>query len=124
LPIKLGMGGALGRGSQWQSWIHVQDVLRGIAHLWKAASTESLAGAEVFNFTAPEVLSQKQFGQVAARVLHRPCFMPTPAWPMRLALGEQADLLLEGQRVVPKRLLDSGFDFTYPDLEAALRSVV
>lgn len=124
LPIKLGMGGPLGRGSQWQSWIHVQDVLRGIAHLWKAASTESLACAEVFNFTAPEVLSQKQFSQVAARVLHRPCFMPTPAWPMRLALGEQADLLLEGQRVVPKRLLDSGFEFAYPDLESTLRSVV
>ena len=60
---------------------------------------------------------------MAAKVLHRPCFFPTPGWPMRLMLGEQSDLLLEGQRVVPANLLESGFQFTYPDAESALRSL-
>jgi NAD dependent epimerase/dehydratase family enzyme len=63
------------------------------------------------------------FSKVAAKVLHRPCFFPTPGWPMRLMLGEQSDLLLEGQRVVPENLLASGFTFTYPDAESALRSL-
>ncbi|MFZ6873433.1 TIGR01777 family oxidoreductase [Undibacterium sp. Di27W] len=118
LPIKLGVGGALGSGKQWQSWIHVYDVLRGIAHVWQHEAT--LNHDNAISFTAPQAVRQKQFSQVAARVLHRPSFFPTPGWPMRLALGEQADLLLEGQRVVPRRLLESGFVFSYPDLGMAL----
>ena len=118
LPIKLGVGGALGDGRQWLSWIHVDDLIGGIAQVWRGGQ----GGA--FNFTAPDSVPQKQFSQVAAAVLHRPCFMPTPAWPMRLALGEQADLLLKGQRVAPARLLDSGFRFRYPGLRTALESIV
>jgi uncharacterized protein (TIGR01777 family) len=126
LPIKLGLGGALGRGSQCLSWIHVDDVLRGIAHLCaidQQADVESKQGG-AYNFCAPESLTQKQFSQIAARILGRLCFMPTPAWPMRLALGEQADLLLEGQRVIPRRLQAQGFRFAYPDLESALKSLL
>jgi uncharacterized protein len=99
-----------------------------MAHLWTVERNGAQAGAEVvgdsgvFNFTAPEVVSQKAFNQCAARLLHRPCILPTPAWPLRLMLGEQADLLLEGQKVVPTRLLESGFEFSYPQLEKALRS--
>jgi len=118
LPIKLGLGGALGSGKQWQSWIHVHDVLRGIAHLWQ--HEDSLPLDNAYNFTAPEAVTQKQFSTIAASVLHRPSFFPTPGWPMRLILGEQADLLLEGQRVVPARLLESGFAFEYPDLRSAV----
>ncbi len=118
LPIKLGLGGALGDGRQWLSWIHVDDLIGAIAHVWRHQE----GGA--FNFTAPESVPQKQFSKVAATLLHRPCFMPTPAWPMRLVLGEQADLLLEGQRVVPARLAGSGFSFRYPGLQAALASIV
>lgn len=118
LPILLGMGGRLGSGKQAFSWIHVDDVLAGIAHLWRHAS-----GAGAANFTAPEVHTQWTFSQTAARVLHRPCLLPTPAWPVRAMLGEQADLLLEGQRVIPKRLLAEGFRFRYPALEGALRSL-
>lgn len=122
-PIKVGMGGALGSGRQWQSWIHVEDLQRALAHLWqKYDAGESLLPA--YNFTAPETLTQLEFSKTAARILHRPCFIPTPAWPMRLLLGEQADLLLEGQRVVPKALLESGFQFRYPTLDAALRDLV
>lgn len=118
LPIKLGLGGALGSGKQWQSWIHVHDVLRGIAHLWQHETSLPLDSA--YNFTAPEVVTQKQFSTIAASVLHRPSFFPTPGWPMRLMLGEQADLLLEGQRVIPARLLSEGFVFDYPDLRSAI----
>jgi len=117
LPIKLGMGGPLGGGTQWLSWIHVDDLIAGVAHLWRTRA----AGA--CNFTAPESLTQAAFSKVAASVLHRPCGLPTPGWPMRLALGEQADLLLEGQRVAPARLLDSGFVFRHPQLRGALQNL-
>jgi uncharacterized protein (TIGR01777 family) len=125
LPIKLFLGGALGSGKQWMSWIHVDDLLRALAHIWKQAenSETKVLLKPAYNFTAPETLTQLNFSKVAAKVLHRPCFFPTPGWPMRLALGEQADLLLEGQRVVPENLLASGFTFTYPDAESALRSL-
>lgn len=118
LPIRLGLGGPLGSGRQWLSWIHIDDVLRGMAHLWHAH------GEGVFNFTAPETVRQRQFARIAAQVVHRPSFFPTPGLPMRLALGEQADLLLQGQRVAPARLQASGFSFAYPDLRSALESVL
>ncbi|PWF39413.1 TIGR01777 family protein [Massilia glaciei] len=117
LPIKLGFGGRLGRGSQWLSWIHVDDVLRAIAHLWGTGAN----GA--YNFTAPDSVTQLQFSRTAAGVLGRPCRMPTPAFPMRLGMGEQSDLLLEGQRVAPERLTQGGFVFRYPGLQAALRAL-
>jgi len=118
LPIKLGLGGPLGGGRQWMSWIHVRDVVRGIAHL---ARLPRVDGA--YNFTAPESLPQGEFSRLAAAQEGRPCFFPTPAWPLRLMLGEQADLLLEGQRVVPARLLADGYSFEYPDVKGALRSL-
>ncbi len=117
LPIKLGLGGPLGGGAQWMSWIHVDDLIGGIAHLCRTGASG------VFNFTAPETLSQAQFSRTAAAVLRRPYGFPTPAFPMRAILGEQADLLLEGQRVAPARLKDSGFSFVYPRLDQALRSL-
>ena len=125
LPIRLGLGGRLGRGSQWLSWIHVDDVIGGIAHRWRHAMQRpaASASANASNFTAPEQVTQAAFSQAAARVWKRPCFVPTPAWPLRLALGEQADLLLEGQRVTPARLQREGFVFRYPHLEGALRSL-
>lgn len=122
LPIKLGMGGRLGSGQQWLSWIHVQDVLRGMAFLWQQSLGEQGVNGG-WNFTSAHTVSQHQFSQIAAKVWHRPCFMPTPGWPMRLMLGEQADLLLEGQRVQPTRLLEQGFGFAYPDLHGALASL-
>ncbi|MCD6026780.1 MAG: hypothetical protein K0R08_1299 [Solimicrobium sp.] len=123
LPIKLGLGGALGSGKQWLSWIHVQDVLRGIVHLWTMSFRKEAPLIEAFNFTAPEAVRQKQFSQIAASVVRRPCFLPTPAFPVRLALGEQADLLLEGQRVVPAKLHASGFKFSFPELRMALENL-
>jgi uncharacterized protein (TIGR01777 family) len=117
LPVKLGLGGPLGGGAQWQSWMHVDDVVGGMAFLCRSAS------AGVYNFTAPESLTQARFNRIAAKVLGRPYWLPTPGWPMRLALGEQADLLLEGARVAPERLQAAGFAFAYPQLEGALRDI-
>ena len=91
-----------------------------MAHLCSSGAAEGGS----YNFTAPESLTQAQFSRVAAKVLHRPYGFPTPGWPMRLALGEQADLLLEGQRVAPQRLLATGFAFRYPQLAPALASLV
>lgn len=122
LPILLGLGGRLGSGRQWLSWIHVDDVVRAIAHRWRAAHGHS-GGTGASNFTAPEAVTQSEFSRVAARIWHRPHLLPTPGWPMRLALGEQADLLLEGQRVVPQRLEREGFVFRYPGLAQALASI-
>jgi uncharacterized protein (TIGR01777 family) len=118
LPVKLGLGGPLGGGAQWLSWIHVDDVIGGMAHLCRGGAD----GA--FNFTAPQTLTQKEFSQVAARVMHRPCSFPTPGWPMRLALGEQADLLLEGQRVIPARLQENGYMFRFAFLDVALQDLI
>ncbi|HED35444.1 MAG TPA: TIGR01777 family protein [Gammaproteobacteria bacterium] len=125
LPIKLGLGGPLGSGKQWFSWIHVHDLLRGIAHLWQPDTRSNVeqVACEVYNFTAPEAVRQKQFSEIAAQVIHRPCGFSTPGEPMRFALGEQSDLLLEGQRVEPARLQAQGFTFTYPDVRAALQSL-
>lgn len=118
LPVRSGLGGALAGGNQWLSWIHVDDLIRALAHLCAEG------GAGSYNFTAPDSVPQAQFSRVAATVLRRPYGLPTPGWPLRLALGEQADLLLEGQRVAPAKLLSAGFRFRYPQLDAALRSLV
>jgi hypothetical protein len=125
LPIRLGLGGRLGSGRQWLSWMHVEDLVRGIAHRWQRAVREGGRAGEpgASNFTAPESVTQAEFSRTAARIWHRPAVLPTPAWPMRLALGEQADLLLEGQRVVPARLEREGFVFRYPTLAQALQSL-
>ncbi len=118
LPVLLGLGGALGRGNQWLSWIHVDDLVRAIAFLMR--QSPAAASVTAYNFTAPDSVTQLQFSRVAAAVHARPCLLPTPAWPMRLMLGEQADLLLEGQRVVPTRLLAAGFGFSHASTAAAL----
>jgi uncharacterized protein (TIGR01777 family) len=125
LPIRLGIGGKLGSGRQWLSWIHVDDVVRAMAHRWQQAlPADGRAGKPgATNFTAPECVSQADFSRTAARIWHRPAIVPTPGWPLRLALGEQADLLLEGQRVVPARLQREGFEFRYPGLTQALQSL-
>ena len=130
LPIKLGLGGALGDGQQVLSWIHVHDIVRGMAHLCQltqqpsSAANATAAQINAYNFTAPMAITQLEFSRIAAKLLNRPCFMPTPAWPMQLGLGEQAQLLLEGQRVAPQALLQSGFTFIFNDVEAALKDIL
>lgn len=121
LPVRLGLGGPLGGGRQWTSWVHLEDVLGAIGFLARRAPQP--AGVQAFNLTAPQAVVQSEFARTAARVLRRPAWLRTPGWPMRLALGEQADLLLQGQRVVPAALLHAGYSFRHPELEPALRQL-
>ena len=121
-PVKLGLAGRLGHGKQWVSWIHIDDLLAAMRHVIEQNTTKNngLKRTQFYNFTAPEAVSQLSFNQIAAKILHRPCIIPTPAWLLRILLGEQADLLLSGQRVAPSALLSSGFEFSYPQLKQAL----
>lgn len=116
LPIRLGLGGRMGDGRQMMSWIHRDDVLALIA---RAMADESMQGA--YNAVAPQAVSQAEFVHTAGRLLHRPVWLPLPAAPMRLVMGEMAQIFFDGQRVVPQRLIDAGFAFRYPTLEAALK---
>jgi uncharacterized protein (TIGR01777 family) len=115
-PFRLGLGGPLGHGNQYVSWIALEDVIRAVIHLLEHSQ---IAGA--VNLVAPETVTNRQFAKALGRAIHRPTVFPMPAFVLRLALGEIADeLLLASTRVVPKRLMDDGFNFLYPDLEAAL----
>lgn len=117
LPFTLGLGGVIGSGRQWLSWIELGDLVGAIRH---AIATEALAGA--VNATAPQPVTNAEFTRVLAKVLERPAFFPLPEAMVRLVFGELADaLLLQSARVVPARLQETGFAFTHPDLESALR---
>ena len=112
------LGGPLGSGRQWFSWIHIEDLFGALVHL---ARTPQSAGA--YNLTAPEPVTNRQLARELGRVLHRPSLLPAPGFAVRLALGEFGDVLLKGQRVLPRRLQAEGFAFLHPGLEAALRSL-
>jgi hypothetical protein len=118
LPFLVGLGGRIGSGRQVMSWVHIEDVLHIIAHLMSSPAAQG-----VYNATAPQTVTQSEFARALARVLHCPCLVPTPAGVIRLVLGEQAMLLLEGQRVYPARLEKDGYHFHFPQLEAALRDL-
>ena len=119
LPFRLFAGGPVGSGRQYMPWIHLADEVGAIRFL---LDSETASGP--FNLTAPEPLTNKQFGRILGRVLRRPSFMPAPAFALELALGEMSKLLLEGQRALPHRLEEAGYRFRFPDLEAALRDLV
>ncbi len=120
LPAKLGLGGPMGDGRQWWSWIHLEDVVRSIKML-----LENPQATGVFNLTAPHPVTQIEFARTLGRQLHRPALLPLPGFMAKLMLGEFAEeVLLKGQRVRPKRLLDSGFTFNHPDLPRALRDLL
>lgn len=115
-PFRFFLGGHLGSGDQWFSWISLDDEVAAIRFLMEH---EQLRGA--FNLTAPQPVTMKAFCKTLGRVLHRPAWMHVPAFMVRLALGEMADeMLLSGQRVLPKRLLEAGFEFRHPEVEKAL----
>jgi len=121
LPFKLGAGGIVGSGRQFWSWIALDDAIAAILH---ALQTPSLAGA--VNTVAPTAATNREFTKALGRVLRRPTVIPMPAFGARLAFGgEMADaVLLSSQRVEPRRLLQSGFSFAFPDLEPALRHLL
>ena len=116
LPFWFGMGGPIGSGEQWISWVDRQDVLRAVE--W-AIDQPQVRGT--FNMTAPEPMRNRDFSRALGRAVHRPSFMPAPAFALRLALGQMAEeILLGGQRVIPARATSEGFTFSYPALQASL----
>jgi hypothetical protein len=118
LPFKLFAGGPLGSGRQYVSWIHLQDDVRAIDFVMR---NPKLSGA--VNLTAPTSYPNKDFGKVVGKVMRRPYWFPVPAFGLKLVLGEKSELVLDGQNVYPRKLLEHGFQFKYPDLESALRSI-
>ena len=119
-PFKLGLGGRIGSGKQWMSWITIDDEVGAILHV---LATAALSGP--VNATAPNSVTNEQLTKALGQAVGRPTLMPLPAVALRLALGQMAEeLLLGGQRVLPKRLLDSGYAFTAPDVEAALQGLL
>jgi hypothetical protein len=116
-PFKAFVGGPIGSGKQWFPWIHLDDEVAAI--LW--CIDRDLTGA--VNLVAPGIVTMKDFAKALGRALHRPSWAPVPAAPLRILLGEFASALLEGQRAVPRKLLDSGFRFRFPDVDSALRDL-
>lgn len=115
LPYQLFVGGTVGSGEQWLSWVHVDDVCGAIIH---AMETPELEGP--VNVTSPNAKRMKQFGKTVGRTLNRPHWLPVPRTALKLALGEKSQLVLEGQYVVPEKLLASGYRFQFASLEDAI----
>ena len=117
LPFRLGVGGRVGSGSQWWSWISLDDVVAAYLH----ALEHPLEG--VYNLAAPGVVRNRDFVDALGRALHRPTVFPLPGFAVRLAFGEMGEeMLLGGQRALPARLPDAGFPFAYPEIGGALRT--
>jgi hypothetical protein len=120
LPFKLGVGGRLGSGRQWMSWVTLEDVVHALRH---ALESDGMSGP--INVVAPHPVTNSEFTKTLGRVLRRPTLFPAPAFALKLVLGEMAEaLLLASQRVVPRRLLSSGFSFGDLQLEPALQRLV
>ncbi|MGO1301246.1 MAG: TIGR01777 family oxidoreductase [Staphylococcus equorum] len=119
LPYEFYLGGKLGSGRQWYSWIHLDDLTRAILYTINNGNAHG-----VFNFTAPIVEHQNLFGYTLARVTHRPHFTWVPALALRLALGQMSTVVLDTQKVIPNKLQAIDFKFKYPDLKIALEDLV
>jgi uncharacterized protein (TIGR01777 family) len=117
LPFRLGIGGRLGNGKHWMSWITLSDLVR---VMQRALIDDNLRGP--INAIAPMPVSNREFTRTLGKVLRRPTFMPVPRFALKLLFGELTSVLLGSQRGRPQRLLEAGFEFDHPDLESALRS--
>lgn len=119
LPFRWMVGGPLGSGSQVYSWIHIQDEAEAILYLLEHATSNG-----IYNLTAPQPKTNSELGKTLAKVMHRPYWLPVPGFALKLILGEMSTLVLEGQRVIPARLLKQGFVFRFTDLQEALKDLL
>ena len=119
IPFRLGAGGPVGSGRQWMSWIHYHDEVDAIRFLLE---DDSAFGP--FNLTAPNPVRNRTFAKTVGKVMKRPAFVPTPGFALKMVLGEMASVILTGQHVSPKRLLEMGFQFKFPTVEAALADLL
>jgi len=117
-PFKFFMGGHIGKGRQWFSWIHRADLIGIIRYILEH---EEIRGP--VNATAPHPVTNAEFSKAIGRVLNRPSWLHAPSFAIRLALGEFGEMLLTGQKVIPERIMKAGYKFRYPDVEDALRSI-
>jgi uncharacterized protein len=118
-PSRLFAGGWFGSGDQWWPWIHIDDVVSALRFL-----IEEEAAQGPFNLTAPNPVTNKEFGKALGRAMNRPALVPVPAIALRLALGEVASTVLEGQRAIPQRLQEMGFTFDFPQVDEALENLL
>jgi uncharacterized protein (TIGR01777 family) len=119
LPHKLFVGGPFGAGNQWYSWIHISDICNAIKFILSSGANSS-----IYNLTAPNPVSNKDFSKILGRILSRPSWLPLPGFVMRSMFGEVSDVVLKGQRVIPENLQESGYSFLFPDLQSALVDLV
>ncbi|HVJ49740.1 TIGR01777 family oxidoreductase [Desulfitobacterium sp.] len=119
MPFRFYIGGPLGTGNQWLSWIHIQDLTSIIRFV---IEHPELTGP--INATAPESVRMRDFCKVLGKVMNRPSWLPVPETLLKLALGQMAEMLIHGQRVVPKKAIDAGYEFRFLKLESALIDVL
>ncbi len=119
LPFRLFVGGRLGSGGQWFPWMHIADEVGAIRFLIESETTNG-----PFNLTAPVPLTNAEFSRLLGQRLRRPTLMPIPGFTLRLLFGEMATILLDGQRAIPRRLLQLGFTFQFPEAGSALRDLL
>ena len=120
LPYKLGVGGVVGSGKQWMSWIALEDEIRAIIYVLE---NENIRGA--VNLTSPNPATNQEFTKTLGDVLYRPTFLPLPEFAVSMIFGEMGDaLLLDSTKVLPRRLEDAGFEFKYPTLRSAIQAAV
>ncbi|WML39935.1 TIGR01777 family oxidoreductase [Neobacillus sp. OS1-2] len=119
LPYKLFAGGTVGSGEQWVSWVHIKDVIRAITF---AIEKDKVSGP--VNVTAPSPVKMKEFGKTIGKVINRPHWLPVPPFAMKMVLGKKSSLVLEGQHVVPKVLMEEDFEFMFPSLQPALADLL
>jgi uncharacterized protein len=113
------IGGPIGSGKQWFSWVHIKDLAEAFAFLIKHPEISGPV-----NVCSPNPVRNKDLAKALGKALHRPSFIPAPGFMVKLVLGEFGSVILEGQRVIPRKLLNNGFVFQYPDIEKALQGIV
>jgi len=118
LPFRLGVGGRLGSGQQWMSWIHIDDLTALIAFLMKESTVRG-----VFNATSPFPVTNREFTRALAEAVHRPAIFPVPPFALKLMFGEMSEVLLASQRAIPDAAERAGFVFQHPDIFAALAQI-
>lgn len=119
LPFRFFIGGPLGSGRQWMSWIHLVDEILAIRFLLENENAQG-----IFNLCAPNPITNKEFSTYVGKIIHRPSWLPVPKFIFKLMLGEKANIILASQRQIPEKLLRLGFDFSYPNLDLALRNLL
>jgi hypothetical protein len=119
LPFRLFVGGPMGNGKQWVSWIHPEDQARAIRFLLDNGEARG-----AYNLSAPDTVTNGELAKIIGKVMGRPSWIPVPGFALRLAFGEVAEVVLKGQQAVPQRLLDLGFEFQFPAAESAMKDLL